>query len=150
MTSNRPLRSVPLAFLFTLAGCGGAPGDGPVISVASTPEANGRALFQQCKTCHLAAKDAPHRVGPNLWGVYGQPAGRLGDFAYSAAMRRADIIWNDETLSAYLEQPQAVIPGGRMAFRGMPNPNHRADLIAYLKTLTDDLPAPENDPPADQ
>ncbi|MCQ8185681.1 c-type cytochrome [Parvularcula maris] len=94
----------------------------------------GQRLFRQCGVCHDAEAGLPHRVGPNLHGVVGAEAGRHADFAYSRALQRSELVWNEETLSAYLEDPRAVIPGGRMAYGGMPSEADRRDLIAYLKT----------------
>lgn len=98
--------------------------------------ANGRALFSECALCHEAAADGKHGIGPNLWGVYGQPAARLGDFSYSRAMRNAGLSWDGTTLSTYLENPQRTVPGNRMAYAGMPSEANRRDVIAYLETLT--------------
>lgn len=97
----------------------------------------GERLFRQCATCHNRAPDARHRVGPNLWSVVGEEAARHPDFTYSRAMERAEIVWTAERLDAYIEDPQAVVPGGRMAYQGMPSEADRRDLVAYLATLED-------------
>lgn len=97
--------------------------------------ANGQRLFRQCAVCHNTAKGAGHRVGPNLWGVYGEAAGRHPDFAYSRALERSGIVWDEETLDAFIEKPEAVVPGGRMAYQGNGNPADRRDIIAYLEAL---------------
>jgi cytochrome c2 len=94
----------------------------------------GQRLFRQCGVCHNAGAGLPHRVGPNLYGVVGAEAGRHPDFAYSRALQRSGLVWDEETLSAYLEDPRAIIPGGRMAYGGMPSEADRRDLIAYLET----------------
>jgi cytochrome c len=103
--------------------------------LAAMPDpAYGQRLFRQCAVCHNAAPDAGHRVGPNLWGVMSAEAGRHPDFSYSRALERANLVWDEETLGAYIADPQAVIPGGRMAYAGMESPADRRDLIAFLKT----------------
>jgi cytochrome c len=128
---------------FFLVSCGGGGGEekaAPVRSaeerLSAEPDAeNGRRVFLQCATCHERTEGAPHRVGPNLWEIYGADAARLDDFAYSSAMKNSGWVWDDATLDAYLENPAKSLPGGRMAFAGMRNPANRRDLIAFLKTL---------------
>lgn len=97
----------------------------------------GERRFRQCAPCHNRAPDAGHRVGPNLWGISGQDAGRFPDFSYSRAMQRSELVWDDATIDAYITDPQGLIPGNRMAYNGMPSEADRRDLIAYLATLQD-------------
>lgn len=96
---------------------------------------NGARLFLSCAVCHDDTEGVGHRIGPNLYGVYGQNAAFHPDFAYSQAMASSDIIWDDDALDQYLANPLAFVPGGRMAYAGEPDPANRRDLIAYLKTL---------------
>ena len=103
--------------------------------VAPPSVANGRQLSRICRTCHEVAEGAGHRVGPNLWGVMDAEAGRHPGFRYSRALERSGIVWDEEALDAYLTDPQGVIPGGRMAYPGMPDPADRRDVIAYLASL---------------
>jgi cytochrome c len=131
-----------------LVACGGNEAEAPAAVAEGPPApgrlerpadiANGSALFRQCSVCHDPTKDGAHRVGPKLWGVVGAPAARFEDFRYSNALERAGIVWDEESLSAYLKRPQEVVPGGRMAYAGMPNPADRRDVIAYLTTLHDE------------
>lgn len=94
--------------------------------------AKGEADFTTCKTCHDAAIN---KIGPHLGGVVGRKAGSLADYTYSAANKNSGITWTPEKLFQYLENPQRVVPGTKMAFPGFPDPQKRADVIAYLKTL---------------
>ncbi len=96
-------------------------------------EANGEKVFKQCMACH-SIKEGENRVGPSLHGIIGRTAGQVAGFNYSAANKASGKTWDDETLFAYLEAPQKSIPGTKMAFAGLKNPQDRADLIAYLKT----------------
>lgn len=90
----------------------------------------GAALYEQrCAGCH--SLDAS-RIGPSHRGVIGRKAGSVAGFAYSPAVKASDVVWTDETLDRWLENPQAVIPGQRMNFR-IGDPSIRADIIAFLK-----------------
>ncbi len=88
--------------------------------------------FITCKTCH---DPVVNKIGPHLDGVVGRKAGSVADFSYSAANKNSGITWTEEKLFQYLEKPQRVVPGTKMTFVGFPDPQKRADTIAYLKTL---------------
>ena len=139
-----PARVLALLSFALLTGCGGAPGgpDAPPLSseerlALPADAASGARLSRICRTCHEVQKGTGHRVGPNLWGVTGARPARHKDFAYSQALTRADFVWDEAALDAYLANPQRVVPGGRMAYAGMPDPADRRDVIAYLATLQD-------------
>jgi cytochrome c len=93
---------------------------------------HGKRLFLYCAACHSIGAGEADKVGPNLHGVIGARAGTRGGFAYSAALRESGIVWSDDTLNAWLEQPTALVPATKMAFAGLPGDQDRADLIAYL------------------
>ncbi|HEY8950657.1 MAG TPA: cytochrome c family protein [Rhizomicrobium sp.] len=96
---------------------------------------NGATVFQRCAICHSNSKGAPAKIGPNLFGVVGRKAGTMPNFSYSAAMKSAGFAWTPDKLIAYVEHPQAVVPGNRMAFAGITRPADAQDLEAYLATL---------------
>ncbi|HFE37854.1 MAG TPA: cytochrome c family protein [Gammaproteobacteria bacterium] len=77
-----------------------------------------------------------HRVGPNLYGLFGKKAGTAEGYAYSTAMKNADIVWDETTLDAYLTKPKAFIPKNKMSFIGLKKEQDRKNLIAYLKANT--------------
>jgi cytochrome c len=140
---------------FGLVACGGSeqPG-GPADSATSAPTAaveatqdisalmanadikRGETLYFQCRACHSMNEGGPHKVGPNLWGVFGRKAGEAPGFTYSDAVKNSDIVWSTETISAWLEQPADYLPGNIMVFVGVKKPQDRANLIAYLKANT--------------
>lgn len=74
-------------------------------------------------------------IGPTLAGVFGVKAGHVDDFAYSQAMRRSGLVWDEPTLGRYLEAPRELVPGTRMSYAGLDDPAQRQAVIAYLKTL---------------
>lgn len=109
-------------------------------ALAADPEA-GKLAFKKCMACHMVGDNAKNRVGPILSGVVGRQAGTLEGFKYSAAMTEAGttgLIWDEATLNAYLAAPKAVVPGTRMAFAGIKDEAERADIIAYLATMSTD------------
>jgi cytochrome c2 len=116
-------------FLLPLAACllwGGA-------AHAAGDAAHGEKLFQECRACHAAERNASGTLGPSLYGVFGRKAGVLDDFRYSPALKRSDIVWNADTLNAYLADPQKAVPANRMPYAGLPEERDRADLIEYLR-----------------
>jgi cytochrome c len=104
------------------------------VAAAEDP-VKGKALFEQCIACHALEADKTG-AGPTLHGLFGRKSA-AEDFVYSPAMRRANITWTPELLDNYLADPQGgVFRGNRMPFAGLPDPQARADLIAYLKQAT--------------
>jgi cytochrome c len=94
----------------------------------------GRVLYEGCAPCHKLEPSSSEQ-GPTLIGIIGRKAAALEDFRYSRAIMRANIVWDEATLDAYLADTQAYIAGTRMPFGGIPEKTERADLIAFLKTL---------------
>jgi len=97
--------------------------------------AKGKRVFAQCMTCH-AVQEGRNNVGPSLYQIVGRTAGSVEGFKYSDANKNSGLVWTEEQLFTYLENPQATIPGTIMAFPGLRNPQDRADVIAYLKSPT--------------
>lgn len=96
----------------------------------------GKVVFLQCKTCHVR-DEGVNRIGPSLAGIVGRSAGTIAGFQYTDANKNSGITWTPEKLFQYLENPQRVVPGTKMAFAGLSKPQDRADVIAYLQS---DLP----------
>lgn len=105
--------------------------------VAAQDVKAGKSLFERCVACHTVAKGDRNRAGPNLWGVFGSAAGQRDiDYKFSDALKNSGLVWNDETMSAYLENPRKMVPKTRMTFPGMQKADQRADVIAYLRSVT--------------
>ena len=94
----------------------------------------GSKAFGACRACHTVDPDADSGLGPNLWDTSGNTSAHRDDFAYSDAMKKAKITWNDETLDKWLTSPKTFLPGTKMAYIGMAKPEDRKALIAFLKT----------------
>jgi cytochrome c len=109
--------------------------------LASANADRGEQTAKPCATCHTFTKGGPNKIGPNLWGVVGRPKGTEGGFAYSDAIKSKGGNWTVDDLSAFLTSPRAYAPGTKMSFAGLPKGSDRANVIAYLNTLSDN-PAP--------
>lgn len=101
-----------------------------------SPEDLGKKIYTRCRACHTLEAGGRHKVGPNLHNIFGKTAGTSEGYAYSKAMSASGIIWNAETISAYLERPSAFLPKNKMAFAGLRKQSDRDNIIAYLKTAT--------------
>ena len=97
----------------------------------------GKAVFEQCAACH-SLDGAGDYDGPSLKGIIGRKAGSLDEYRYSAAMKRSEVTWDATALDKYIADPQAFIPGNRMAFAGIADKAERDDLIAFLAVATAD------------
>lgn len=110
----------------------------------------GAKVFRKCSACHQVGEGAKNRVGPHLNGVFGRTAGTEEDFRYSDHMRRASadgLVWTFETLDAFLENPKSLVSATRMSFRGLKDPQERADVLAYLRKYSDNpRDIPESEP----
>ncbi len=116
-----------------------AAADEPIAKrLASADPARGEKAVAACKACHAFEKGGANKVGPVLWDVYDRAKASIAGFGYSAASKaKASEAWNAENLDAFLKNPKAYLPGTSMAYAGMPRADQRADLIAYLNTLSD-------------
>jgi len=107
----------------------------PAAAPAGTGDADhGAVIFKQCLLCHTN-EQGKNKIGPSLWGVVGRHSATIADYTYSPAMKAADKVWDEATLNVYLTKPQAMVPGTKMTFFGLPKEQDRLDVIAYLKTL---------------
>jgi cytochrome c len=113
-----------------------APPAAPAAAPAAGPgdPVHGAVIFKQCLLCHTNVQ-GKNKIGPSLWGVVGRHSATISDYTYSPAMKAADKVWDEATLNIYLTKPQAMVPGTKMTFFGLPKEQDRLDVIAYLKTL---------------
>lgn len=112
--------------------------DSAVLTAAETTEAAlagdpkaGEKVFRKCKACH-SLQEGKNGAGPSLHGILGASAATADGFRYSKTMKNSGIIWNAETLAAYLADPKGYLPGNKMAFRGLRKDADIENVIAYL------------------
>lgn len=109
----------------------------PCQAAGAKPNGNavaGKAAFNKCASCHQVGPSARGGFGPQLNGIVGRRAAAT-DYAYSAAMKKSNIVWNEAALAAFLKAPGDVVPDTKMRFWGIGNEQQLADLLAYLRTL---------------
>ncbi|MBV8036239.1 c-type cytochrome [Roseateles sp.] len=127
----RPRALLPLVLAGLAGGVQGQPGGGNA--------AAGRSVYAACIHCHQIGPVARNAFGPPLNGIVGRRAGRMPGYAYSSALKAADIVWTEERLAAFIRDPSGVVPGTKMRFWGVGlNERKLADLMAYLRTVPAD------------
>jgi len=99
-------------------------------AVRAADAEHGKALFWACAACH---NERPDALGPSLKGVVGRQSAAVENFRYSSAMRRANLVWDEDNLRAYIKDPQSKVKGNRMPYGGLTDTSDIEDLIAYLK-----------------
>ncbi len=134
MTRRRILRLLGYSLLLVWPGVSlaqAAPGqDTPL---AGDPQ-RGRLVFGPCRGCHYAEQFMGHNNGPNLHRIFGKVAGKQAGFAYySDTFKAARFVWTPQLMYAWLENPMAMFPDSNMMSLGVPDPQRRADLIAFLE-----------------
>ena len=131
---------------------GGAPvEEAPVtplpVLLASASVDNGAAAVRKCQSCHTFGEGEAAKQGPNLYHIVGAPKAHMEGFAYSDILLQQQAegqTWTYENLDAFLTNPRDYAPGTKMAFAGVRSPEERADILAYLQTLSSEpVPFPE-------
>jgi cytochrome c len=114
----------------------------PIAQLLATADPKrGEDATKVCQACHTFEKGGPAKIGPNLWGVVGRDRATMAGFDYSSGMKSMGGKWTVDDLNQFLTKPQAFVTGTKMTFGGLTRPQVRADVIAYLNTLSDN-PAP--------
>jgi cytochrome c len=136
---KKPVFAVPIPEK-TAAGTAPKAATPPPIGLllAKADPKKGEEEAQVCTACHTFQKGQPNKIGPNLWDIAQSAMGEdRGGFDFSSAMeKKKGTRWTPELLNTWLTDPQAMIPGTKMTFTGIANPQHRADVVAFLETLT--------------
>ena len=110
--------------------------------LASADVGKGKRVFNKCKSCHTVNNGGKNGIGPNLWNIVNRTPGEVGGYKYSGALAgMTDRPWNYENLNAFLLKPKKYAKGTKMSFAGLKKDSDRANVIAYLRSLSDN-PAP--------
>ncbi|MEP9398058.1 cytochrome c family protein [Mesorhizobium sp. KR2-14] len=130
----------------TAAGGGAAEQAKPIAELLAHADAKaGEAVFKKCTACHSGEKGGPNKVGPDLWDIVNRPIAGHAGFSYSAGMKDfaqgGTVHWDYDHLNHFLTSPKGYVKGTAMGFAGIKKDDERANLIAYLRTLSDN-PAP--------
>lgn len=114
----------------------------PLLAAANV-QAGQQLAQRQCASCHSFNEGGRSGVGPNLFGIIGAKHAHAAGFNYSAAIRAmADKPWTYEEMNAWIANPRGYAPGNKMTYAGMASVQNRADLIAYLRSISPNAPAP--------
>jgi cytochrome c len=115
--------------------------------LASASAQRGADVAKQCQACHNFQEGQGPKIGPDLYNVVGRKIASASGFNYSSALKSKNGNWDFNALNAWLTKPSAYAPGTAMTFAGLSNDKQRADMIAYLDTLSPNpVPLPK---PAD-
>ena len=111
----------------------------PFAAATAQDAETGEQIYRQCRACHQIGENARNLVGPQLNGIIGRKAGTIEGFNYSQANKDAGasgLVWREDNLLKYLENPIAFMPGTKMVYAGVKAEDARRDLIAYLKKFS--------------
>ena len=129
-------------------GGGTAEVEQPIAALLATADpAKGAETFKKCASCHSINQGGANGVGPNLYGVVGEPIGAgRGGYDFSGALKKVGGNWDFDKLNAWLKSPRKFADGTKMSFAGLSNGQDRANVLAYVNQQGSNLPFPA--PPA--
>lgn len=144
--ANKPHRPETMGYAIEGVVEEGAGGDAavplPTLLAAADP-AKGEAVFAKCKACHTINQGGANGIGPNLYGVMGQPIGKhVAGFAYSGDLAGKGGNWDFANMDAWLKSPKAFAAGTKMSFAGLGKAEDRANIIVWMNQQGSNLPLP--------
>jgi len=112
-------------------------GPEPILALLAEADiAAGMKLAKKCTACHVFDEGGANKVGPGLWNIVNADKGAVDGFGYSTALAEFGGAWDYTSLNAFLYKPKAYIAGTKMNFAGLKKPQDRANMIAYLRSLS--------------
>lgn len=110
----------------------------PVLGLIADADVGlGEKISRQCAACHSFEQGGPNKIGPNLWNVVNADKGHITDYSYSSALMEKGGQWTYANLNKFLWRPDWYIDGTKMNYVGLSKPEHRAAIIAWMRTLAD-------------
>lgn len=125
MVTNKRICGLTLATLALF-------GSSAALAQSAGDPVKGKTVFARCAICHTV-EPGKNKLGPTLANIVGSKAGEVPGFNFSPAMKASKVVWTPDALDKYLTNPRTFMPGNRMIFAGLPKPEDRANVIAYLK-----------------
>ncbi len=119
----------------TAAAPAGPAAIGPLLAAANVE--NGKKVAKKCASCHTFEKGGKNKIGPNLWNVVGAKTAGVDGFSYSSALQGLETNWDYDALNKFLYKPRDFAKGTKMTYAGLKKDKDRADLIAYMRSLSD-------------
>ena len=113
------------------------PGDAVAALLAAADAGAGKKMARKCAACHSFEQGGKNKIGPALWNTVGAKKGRREGFSYSKGLAEKGGTWTYGDLDAFLTTPKTFVPGTKMLFAGFKKPQDRANLILYLRSLSD-------------
>jgi cytochrome c len=108
-------------------------------AMAAGDPAAGEKIFQSiCTSCHAIGPGATNRLGPELNGVIGRKAGTAEGYRYSGPMKNSGLTWDEATFAKFIANPRGMVPGTKMSYAGLTDPNDIANITAYLESFNAD------------
>jgi cytochrome c len=133
----------PIAGVIEEGEGGAGEAEQPIAHYLQTADAAaGEGQFRKCAACHTVNQGGANGLGPNLFGIMGQPLAARAGFAYSDALRGKGGNWDWDQMSQWIQSPRQFAPGTKMTFAGISDPQDRANLLAYLNAQGSNLPLP--------
>ena len=113
--------------------------EGPTLAamLAAADVDKGKKVAKKCVACHTFEQGGKNKIGPNLWNIVGRDMATMGGFSYSSKMTAVEGAWSFASINDFLTNPKKYMPGNKMTFPGLKKPTDRANVIVYLRTLSD-------------
>ena len=128
---------IEVAEVITTAAAAAPAGPEPILALLAEADiAAGMKLAKKCTACHVFEEGGANKVGPALWNIVNADKGAVAGFGYSSALADFGGGWDYDALNQFLYKPKAYIAGTKMNFAGLKKPKDRANMIAYLRSLS--------------
>ena len=105
--------------------------------LAGADPAKGQKTFKKCAACHTVDRGGRNKIGPNLWDIVNRAVASAEGFSYSGSMAGSEGVWDFERLNGFIADPKGTVAGTKMVFKGLSRDTDRANVLAYLRSLSE-------------